>query len=96
MLHLHALIWVRGNLDFIYLRDRTLADDLFASRMIQYLESIIVHGLHDVDPRTGPSASGSELDTEFLQKLSRDSNRVARTEQLHSKHLYDSSTCSGL
>ncbi|KUL82104.1 hypothetical protein ZTR_10073 [Talaromyces verruculosus] len=85
MLHLHALIWVHGNLDFIHLRNRILADDHFASRMINYLESIIMQSLHSADytnseritSTTSPLATESEPDTEFMQKLSQDSDRVA-------------------
>jgi hypothetical protein len=46
MLHLHTLVWLRGNLGFSQLRDRILTDRDFAGRMIVYLESIIVHSLH--------------------------------------------------
>ncbi|KAL5335625.1 hypothetical protein BJX70DRAFT_311391 [Aspergillus crustosus] len=85
MHHLHALIWSRGYLDFIHLRDRILADSHFATRMIWYLETIIMHGLHDVAPhhsdvhisRQPPSATGPESDLEFLQILSQDRNLVA-------------------
>ncbi|KAJ5195493.1 uncharacterized protein N7498_008931 [Penicillium cinerascens] len=47
ILYLHTLVWVRGNLDFIRLRDLILADDDFASRMIGFLESIVKHSLHN-------------------------------------------------
>ncbi|KAJ5318263.1 hypothetical protein N7476_004683 [Penicillium atrosanguineum] len=92
MLHLHTLVWVRGNLDFIRIRDRILADGDFASRMIGFLESVVKHSLHDSheDPdsaisNTTPPSTGSETDSEFIQNLSYDSNRVAYTKQLHSK-----------
>jgi hypothetical protein len=99
MLHLHALVWARGNLDFVHLRDRILTDGLFATRMIQYLESAVKHSIHRIDPanpeksisRTTPSANGPESDTEFLHKLYRDANHVASLKQLHSKR--HSATC---
>lgn len=36
MLHLHTLVWMRGNLGFNQLRDRILADSHFADRMIKF------------------------------------------------------------
>jgi hypothetical protein len=99
MLHLHALVWAQGNLDFVHLHDRILTDGLFATHMIQYLESVVRHSIHCIDPddpemsisRTTPSANGPKSDTEFLQKLSQDVNHVASLKQLHSKH--HSATC---
>lgn len=92
MLHLHTLVWIRGNLDFIRLRDRILADGDFAHRMIAFLEAIVKHSLHDSDEDPGSTVSnrpspstGSETDSEFFQNLSYDSNLVACTKQLHSK-----------
>lgn len=41
MLHMHALVWVRGNLAFSTLRKRVLKDTVFAARIIDYLEKII-------------------------------------------------------
>jgi hypothetical protein len=93
MLHLHTLVWVRGNLGFIRLRDRILADDHFANRMVGFLETVMMHSLHgsDEDPGTPvshkpPPSTGPETDTEFIQSLLRDSNHVARTKQVHSKN----------
>jgi hypothetical protein len=93
MLHLHALVWVRGNLGFMQLRDRILTDGHFANRMIRYLEAVIVHSLQEFDvDDTGssassvpPSSQGPETDTEFVRTLFQDGNCVARTKQLHSK-----------
>jgi hypothetical protein len=93
MLHLHALVWVRGNLAFMQLRDRILTDGHFSNRMIRFLETVIMHSLHDADvadPDTAassipPSANSPDTDTEFVQKLFQDANSVARTKQLHSK-----------
>jgi hypothetical protein len=93
MLHLHALVWVRGNLAFMQLRDRILTDGHFSNRMIRFLETVIMHKLHDADvadPDTAassipPSANSPDTDTEFVQKLFQDANSVARTKQLHSK-----------
>ena len=94
MLHLHALVWVRGNLAFTTLRDRLLEDSEFAARMIRYLESIIVQGIdesipHDPEvnlPSMPPSANDTESDSDFQLRLSYDSNCVARTKQVHSRH----------
>jgi hypothetical protein len=98
MLHLHTLVWLRGNLGFSQLRDRILMDQDFVGRMIGFLESIIVHSLHKPDSspkktasRVAPSPTTSELDSEFAEKLFLDSNAVARTRQLHSRR--HSATC---
>lgn len=92
MLHLHTLVWLRGNLGFSQLRDRILTDRDFAGRMIAYLESIIVHSLHgpvstaqETTSGTPPSPTAPELDSEFADKLFLDSNSVAHARQLHSK-----------
>jgi hypothetical protein len=93
MLHLHTFVWMRGNLGFSQLRNRVLADGHFAGRMIQFLGSIIMHSLHVPDrnllekaSRAPPSPTTSESVSEFAEKLFLDSNAVARTRQLHSKH----------
>lgn len=94
MLHLHALVWVRGNLGFAQLRDRVLADDAFANRLICFLESVIMHSIHNPDldspdtviSRAAPSTSAAESDPKFMEKIFHDSNSVARIKQLHSKH----------
>jgi hypothetical protein len=64
MLHLHALVWIRGNLAFNTLRERVLEDGVFAARLISYLEKIIIQSIdesipHDVEvdlPAMPPSA----------------------------------------
>jgi len=94
MLHLHALVWVTGNLEFSTLRDRLLQDKPFASRMIRYLETIIVQSIDlGVDGRptvepgiVPPSAKTPETDDEFHIKLSIDSNAVACKRQIHSSN----------
>jgi len=45
MLHLHALVWLTGNLEFTTLRERLQQDTPFARRVINYLESIIVESI---------------------------------------------------
>lgn len=50
MLHMHAIIWVRGNLAFTTLRNRVLGDTEFAARLIRYLEATIVQGLDESVP----------------------------------------------
>jgi hypothetical protein len=73
MLYLYTLVWVRGNLDFIRLRDRILADGDFAHRMIAFLEAIVKHSLHDSDNDPASTVlnrpsllTGSETDSEFF------------------------------
>lgn len=99
MLHMHAVLWVRGNLAFTTLRNRVLGDTEFAARLIRYLEATIVQGIdesvpHDPEvnlPSTPPSAKERETDAEFFLGLSYDSNSVARRTQIHSRHHH--STC---
>ncbi|KAF4210355.1 hypothetical protein CNMCM5878_004518 [Aspergillus fumigatiaffinis] len=94
MLHMHALLWVRGNLAFTTLRNRLLKDTEFAARMIRYLEATIVQSIdesipYDPEvslPSTPPSAKDRETDAEFFLALSYDSNSVARRTQIHSRH----------
>lgn len=94
MLHMHTLLWVRGNLAFTNLRNRLLQDSAFAARMIRYLEATIVQGIDESVPydpgvslpTTPPSAKERETDPEFFLRLSDDSNSVARRTQIHSKH----------
>ena len=93
MLHLHALVWLTGNLGFGTLRARVLRDKSFASRMIRYLESIIMHSI-DLDLRDGPSelafippsSKGAEADDEFHSRLYIDSNAIASKKQVHSSN----------
>jgi hypothetical protein len=94
MLHLHALIWLEGNLQFNTLRDRLLQDGAFAHRVIRYLESIIVQSINsDIDSVTEsgpanmpPSSKGPDSDDEFHQRLAADSNAVACKTQIHSSN----------
>lgn len=93
MLHLHAMVWLKGNLAFANLRSRVLADTDFATRVLHYLENIIIQSVDEsipLDPETNlspacPSASESESDHDFHLRLANDSNLVARSKQLHSK-----------
>ncbi|CRG92819.1 hypothetical protein PISL3812_09888 [Talaromyces islandicus] len=99
MLHLHAIVWLRGNLAFSALRNRILDDADFATRMIRYLESIIIQGIdesipHDAEvnlPTTGPLACDSQSDHDYHLTLTHDSNLVARSKQMHSKNHF--ATC---
>ena len=91
MLHLHALVWLEGNLAFSTLRQRVLQDKAFADRMIHYLETIIVQSIDFITakastdlPNTPPSAKGPETDAEFHAKLSADSNIIACEKQIYS------------
>jgi Helitron helicase-like domain at N-terminus len=93
MLHLHGLVWLRGNMAFTSLRERLQNDSGFAARMVRYLEAIIVQSIDDsipqdpdVDlPAMPPSAKERESDDGFLRRLASDSNAVARKKQVHSK-----------
>lgn len=51
MLHLHSLLWVRGNTAFTTLRDRLTEDSTFAARMVHYLDSVIMHGVDETISR---------------------------------------------
>jgi hypothetical protein len=94
MLHMHALLWLRGNLAFDTLRDRLLNDSDFATHMIRYLEATITQSINDAIPHdpeinlpsTPPSTKLLESDAEFFLRLSYDSNSVAQKTQIHSKH----------
>lgn len=94
MLHLYAMVWLRGNLAFSTLRSRVLSDSEFAARVIRYLENIIVQSVDECIsndpevnlPATGPSACDPESDYEFHLRLAHDSNLVARSKQMHSKN----------
>lgn len=93
MLHLHAMVWLRGNLSFADLRSRVLTDADFATRVLHYLESVIIQSIDEttlVDPEVNlapmcPSASDPESVHDFHLRLADDSNLVARVKQLHSK-----------
>ncbi|KAJ6125807.1 hypothetical protein N7471_010300 [Penicillium samsonianum] len=99
MLHLHAMVWLKGNLSFVNLRSRVLADADFATRVLHYLESVIIQSVDEstpVDPEVNlapmcPSASDPESDHDFHLRLFNDSNLVARSKQLHSKRHF--ATC---
>src|SRR6266480_671483 len=75
MLHLHALVWLTGNLEFNTLRNRLLQDGDFAHRVIRYLEAIIIQSINsDVNSVTEsgpanmpPSSKGPDADDEFHQ-----------------------------
>ena len=91
MLHVHALVWLDGNLEFNNLRHRVQYDSDFASRMMQYLDSIIVESISTNNDETEaalanvpPSSRREEPDQEFDIKLTADSHAVARKVQLHS------------
>lgn len=85
MLHLHALVWVRGNLGFKTLRKRVLEDATFAASIISYLEKIIIQGVDEnvlLDPELNlspiaPSARNVQSDSDFYLRLSYNSNLVA-------------------
>ncbi|KAJ5215235.1 uncharacterized protein N7498_001642 [Penicillium cinerascens] len=88
MLHLHAIMWLKGNLSFTNLRSRVLADAKFTTRVLHYLESVIIQSINKsslVDPEVNlvpisPSASDPESDHDFHIRLADDSNLVARSK----------------
>ena len=95
MLHLHALVWVTGNVAFRTLCDQIQNNGDFANRMIQYLESIILQSIDSsINENTEiglgcapPSSKDQESDYEFYIRLAADSNAVASKAQVHSsKH----------
>jgi hypothetical protein len=73
MLHLHAMVWLRGNLAFSTLRNGVLSDSKFAEGLIRYLENVIIQSVdesisNDPEmylPATGPSACDPESDHEI-------------------------------
>jgi hypothetical protein len=97
MLHLHALLWAKGNLGFTKIRDRVLNDSDFAERMINFLESVIMQSVqsvqHDTNlpPRVDTFSTIDDSDDSFHAKLTADSNAVASKVQIHSSS--HSSTC---
>jgi hypothetical protein len=90
MLHLHCLVWLRGNFTFDELRNRVLCDVDFAQRLITFLETIITCAVNDVqhddnilfDPV--PSFSQNLSDDDFFQQLLTDSQSIANKTQRHS------------
>ena len=91
MLHLHALVQLTGNLAFNTLHNQLLKDNEFATRVIRYLEAIIIQSIDlNVDTPaeidlldTPPSTKCPETDDEFYVRLSADSNAVACKKQIH-------------
>lgn len=94
MLHLHCLVWLAGNLEFINLKDRLQNDPIFATRMIRYLDSIIKCSVdlaaENLEAQRAqlqpPSAKDPETDEAFISRLHCDSNAVASKRQMHSKN----------
>ena len=97
MLHMHALIWATGNLDFPTLRERVLQDEEFKARMINFLESVVVESVRPVPDgsgipnRQGPLSQEQESNEELDVRISTESNAVAATAQIHSSS--HTSTC---
>ncbi|KAF2189109.1 hypothetical protein K469DRAFT_522564, partial [Zopfia rhizophila CBS 207.26] len=94
MLHLHVLIWLMGSLAFSTLRERLLQDGDFSQRVIRYLEAVIVQSINsdndscpESEPaNTSPSSKDPGSDDEYHQRLTADSNAVARKTQIHSSN----------
>ena len=93
MLHLHSLIWLRGNGTFEELRSRVLNDREFTQRLISFLESIITNTVNAALDNSGPSLfqgipsfSTDLSDDEFYAQLILDSHDVADKAQWHSQN----------
>ena len=77
------------NLEFSNLQSWLLQDNVFACRMICYLESIIVQSVNsDIDSTADPANTSLSLkdqdsDHEFHERLAVDSNAVAAKTQIH-------------
>jgi len=97
MLHLHALIWLAGNVDFFDLRRRLLEDPDFARQMIEFLDSVILECIVAADsdgasePPSRPSTAEFDTDEAYVDALRTYSNAVASKRQLHSQN--HNSTC---
>jgi helitron helicase-like protein len=91
MLHLHALVWAKGNVGFANIRDRILNDSSFAARMISFLESTIVQSVESMPTGIAPMmpdrphrfSTEDESDDSFCERLDADSNAVAAKVQMH-------------
>jgi len=95
MLHLHCLIWLMGNLDFVNLRERLLHDSDFSLQMVEYLDSVIYECIDSTDIVTSndsfPSTEDFACDDTYEKELQSYANAVAAKRQVHSeKH---NSTC---
>jgi Helitron helicase-like domain at N-terminus/PIF1-like helicase len=97
MLHLHALIWLAGNIEFFDLRQKLLGDPDFAQRMTEYLDAIISECIATVEkdgvaePASLPSTSQFDTDEAYVDALWTYGNAVASKRQLHSRN--HNSTC---
>ena len=97
MLHLHCLVWLAGNLDFLGLRGKMLQDADFARRMIGYLDSIISEQIDACESDTRaddtppPSTQDFETGEDYLSALHSHANAVASKRQIHSEN--HNSTC---
>jgi hypothetical protein len=85
MLHLHALVWAKGNVEFAKIRDRVLNDSSFAARMISFLESTIVEnvelmttGIPRIPDRPQHFSTEDESDDSFRKRLDADNNEPKR------------------
>jgi Helitron helicase-like domain at N-terminus len=93
MLHLHALVWAKGNVDFRQDQRPSLKSQLLFASMISFLESTIVEnvelmttGIPRIPDRPQHFSTEDEFDDSFRKRLDADSNAVAAKVQIHSKH----------
>jgi Helitron helicase-like domain at N-terminus len=91
MLHLHCLIWLKGNFTFEELRSRVLNDADFAERLISFLESIITNTVENALENTDllfqevPSPLPEQSPAEFYNQLVTDGHTIANKTQRHSQ-----------
>jgi helitron helicase-like protein len=92
MLHLHGFLWVTGNMDFLKLQERVLADDEFRNRLSTYMKATICEVVDepaatqyraanpDIDDFIDDPADPTEV---FMDKMEDDSNYIASRCQIH-------------
>lgn len=74
MQHLHALIWLQGNLDFHNLRERVENDPSFAQRLISFIESIIQESLDHNILRSSSILANISSSSRSLHDVTNDSD----------------------
>jgi Helitron helicase-like domain at N-terminus len=91
MLHMHCLVWLKGNFTFEELRTQVLHDTAFAQRLISFLESIITNTVEKAIENTTvlfqdiPLPSPDQSPEDFCDQLVRDSHTIANKTQRHSQ-----------
>ena len=92
MLHLHGFLWVTGNMDFLKLQQRVLADEDFRNRLSTYMKATICEVVDepaatqyrranpDIDDFIDDPADPTDV---FMDKMEDDSNYIASRCQIH-------------